>query len=101
MGLTPAYEERCTARRSLALGFFGTFMSLRISFYDNFVVLASILRRIIPYESVELVEYKQLFVLMGLVIHTRNPHRIFALFPREPKKMLELFSGKGVRVSST
>jgi hypothetical protein len=99
LGLTAAYEERCTARRSLGFGFFGTFLSLRISFYENFVVMASILRRVIPYDSVELVEYKQLFIPMGIVIHTRDPDMTVALFPRQPKKMLELFSSKGVRVA--
>jgi hypothetical protein len=99
LGLTPAYEERCTARRSLGFGFFGTYSSLRISFYDNFVVLASVLRRVISYDSVKLVEYKVLFVSKGVVIHTRNPNASYALFPSQPQKMLELFAGKGVPVA--
>lgn len=99
-GLTPTYEERCTGRRYLGFGFFGTYLSLRISFYDEFIVLGAVLRRVIPYSSVKSVEFKQLFISKGIVIHTQNPDARFALFPRQPQKMLELFAGKGVAVTS-
>jgi len=99
-GLTPTYEERCTGRRYLGFGFFGGFLNLRISFYDKFIVLGSVLRRVIPYRSVKLVEYKLLFVSKGIIIHTQNPEARFALFPSQPQKMLELFGAKGVAVTS-
>ncbi len=99
-GLTPTYEERCTGRRYLGFGFFGGFLNLRISFYDKFIVLGSVLRRVIPYSSVKLVEYRLLFVSKGMIIHTQNPEARFVLFPSQPQKMLELFGGKGVPVAS-
>ena len=99
-GLTPTYEERCTGRRYLGFGFFGTYLSLRISFYDKFIVLGSVLQRVIPYSSVKSVELKQHLISKGLVIHTQNPDARFALFPCQPQKMLELFAGKGVPVAS-
>ena len=98
-GLTPTYEERCTGRRYIGFGFFGTYLSLRISFYDEFIVLGAVLQRVIPYSSVKSVEFKQLFISKGIVIHTQNPDARFALFPRQPQKMLELFAGKGVAVA--
>lgn len=100
-GLTPTYEVRCAGRGYLGFGFFGGFLSFRISFYDNFFVLGSILRRVIPYSSVNLVEYKELFFSKGIVIHTQDPDARFALFPSHPKQLLELFTGKGVRVTGT
>src|SRR5476651_2481372 len=97
-GLTPAYEERCTARRYLGSGIFGGFQGIRVAFYDNFFVLGSLLRRVIPYSSVELVEYKSLFVQMGIIIHTKKPDGKFALFAREPNRMADLFETKGIAV---
>ena len=98
-GLTPTYEERCTGRWYLGFGFFGAFLTLRISFYDKFIVLGSILRRVVPYSSVKLVEHKQLFISKGIVIHTHNPDARLVLFPTQPQRMLELFGGKGVPVA--
>ena len=98
LGLTPTYEETCTGRRYLRFGFFGTY--LRISFYEDFIVLGSVLRRVIPYSSVKSVEHRQLLFSKCIVIDTQNSDATFALFPRRPEKMLELFRGKGVPVAS-
>lgn len=95
-GLTPAYEERCTGRNYLGLGLFGTFLTWRVSFYDSFIVVGSILRKVIPYSSVKAVEYKG---FLGLVIHSENPKSTLVLYPRQPKKMLDILGNKGISIT--
>ena len=99
-GLSPLYEERCVGRRYLGFGFFGGFTKLRVSFYENFVVVTSVLQTVIPYHDIKSIEYKELFVSKGMIIYGPSRRSRIALFPRVPQRMLELFGGKGVSISA-
>jgi hypothetical protein len=54
MGVTPLHEERCTIRKSVGFGFFagGNIPLWRVSFYDRFMVIAFVLRDLIPYDEI-------------------------------------------------
>ena len=94
------YEERCTGRKKIGLGFSagGNIPNWRISFYENFFVIASIGATIIPYKEVESVKYRRQIVSKGLHILVRSPNMEIILFPKEPQTILKLFEGKHVSV---
>jgi hypothetical protein len=97
-GFAPNYEGKFTARSYVGLGIYGTYITMRVAFYDNFIVLSSSWRRVIPYGSIRLVEYKSLMTSMGIVIHTQNPAEQFALYSGKSQRMIALFQEKGVVV---
>lgn len=102
-GATLLYEERCSGRKKLAFGFFagGNILNWRISFYDNFLVIASVGRAKISYGEIESVEYARQLVSKGVHIRVRDPQMDIVLFPKEPNKIMELFRSKKVPVSGT
>jgi len=98
IGVTPLYEERCTIRKSIGFGVFagGNMPLWRVSFYDRFMVIAFVLRSLIPYEEIERVECKRHFLSKGVYIHQRRDGRpsVITLFPRHPEKVMELLNSK-------
>lgn len=102
VGATLLYEERCTGRKILALGFSsgGTIPNWRISFYEDFFVIASIARTKIPYGAVKSVEYARQLISKGIRIRVHSPRMDIVLFPKEPAKIVEIFVGKNVPIST-
>lgn len=98
IGVAPIYEERCTVRKSLGLGFFGggNIPLWRVSFYDRFMVIAFVLRSSIPYKEIERVECKRHFLSKGVYIHQRSDGKrsVITLFPRHPDKVMEILSSR-------
>jgi hypothetical protein len=99
-GQTLLYEERCTGRKKVGLGFSagGNIPNWRISFYESFFVIASIGTAIISYKEVESVKYRRQFFSKGVHILVRSPRMEIVLFPKDPQKILALFEGKHVSV---
>ena len=95
------YEERCTGRKKIGLGFSagGNIPNWRISFYDNFFVIASIGTTVIFYKEVESAQYKRQIISKGIHIQVRSPRMEIVLFPKEPQKILAIFEGKHVSVA--
>ena len=100
-GLPLLYEEKCSGRKNLGWGFFagGNVPNWRISFYENFFVIASVGTTKISYNEIESVEYKRQIISKGLRIRVRSPRMDITLFPHEPQKMLGLFKSKNVSVA--
>jgi hypothetical protein len=98
MGVTPLHEERCTIRKRVGFGFSsgGNIPLWRVSFYDRFMVIAFVLRDLIPYEEIERVEYKRHLLSKGIHIHQRRDGRtsVITLFPRYSEKVMELLNSK-------
>lgn len=99
-GLGLIYEEKCSGRKKVGLGFSagGNFPNWRISFYEKFVVVASAIPTTIHYKEVESVKYKQQFFSKGIQIRVRSPQMEIILFPKNPQKLLSLFEDKHVSV---
>lgn len=100
-GAALLYEERCSGRKKLAFGFYagGNILNWRISFYDNFLVIASVGQTKISYGDIESVEYARQLISKGIQIHVRNPRMDLVLFPKEANKIMEIFRSKKVPVS--
>ena len=94
------YEERCTGRKRVGLGFSagGNIPNWRISFYENFFVIASIGTMVISYKEVESAQYKRQIFSKSVRIQVRSPRMELVLFPKEPQKILTIFEGKHVSV---
>lgn len=101
LGQALLYEERCTGRKKIGLGFSagGNILNWRISFYENFFVIASIGATVIAYKEVESAQYKRQIFSKGVRIQVRNPRMEIVLFPAEPQKILAIFEGKHVSVA--
>lgn len=102
-GAALLYEERCSGRKKLAFGFFagGNILNWRISFYENFLVIASVGQTKIPYGEIESVEYARQLISKGIRIRVRNPQMDITLFPKGSNKIMEIFRSKKVPVSGT
>lgn len=95
-GLTALYEETCTSRRYLGFGVYGGLVTARFSFYEEFMVVASLWPRLLPYQEIESVEQRPMFVVMGVVIRRRNARMRIALFPKQANTVFRILAGKGI-----
>lgn len=99
----PLYEERCSANWRFARGAIiagGNIPIARISFYDDFFVVALGTLTKVPYSEVLSTDFKKSWLSKSITIHLTKGRRL-VIHPRDLERVRSVIEASGVKVVGT